>query len=97
MKRAEVIRELKKHQPVLKRMGATALYLFGSTARNKASASSDIDVFIEYKRGSRFSLFDVLEIRSYLTRHLKRRVDVIPRDSFKPAVRAAAEKDTIQV
>lgn len=96
-RRAEAIRELKKHQPALKRMGATSLYLFGSTARNRASASSDIDVFIEYKRGARFSLFDVLAIRNYLTRKLNRRVDVIPRDSFKAAVRTAAEKDAIRV
>lgn len=78
-------------------MGATSLYLFGSTARNEAKATSDIDVFIGYRKGSGFSLFDVLKIRRYLSDHLKRPVDVIPRDSLKPAVRAAAEKDAIRV
>lgn len=78
-------------------MGVTSLYLFGSTARNRATPTSDIDVFIGYRKGSGFSLFDVLEVRRYLSVHLKRPVDVIPRDSFKSAVRAAAEKDAIRV
>ena len=48
MTKAEAIRELRKQAGAIKALGATALYLFGSTARNKASAKSDVDIFIDY-------------------------------------------------
>jgi predicted nucleotidyltransferase len=36
-------------------MGATALYLFGSTARDEAGEASDLDLFIDYDPDSRSS------------------------------------------
>lgn len=97
MKRDAAIRELKKLKPALKKMGATSLYLFGSTARNTAGLKSDIDVFIGYNAKSGFSLFDVLDIRRFLRRELKQRVDVIPEDSLKPFVKKEALRDAIRV
>ena len=44
MTKAEAIRELRKQAGAIKALGATALYLFGSTARNRASAKSDVDI-----------------------------------------------------
>jgi predicted nucleotidyltransferase len=48
MKRSEALRKLYAHAGAIKALGATSLYLFGSTARNKANAKSDIDLFIDY-------------------------------------------------
>ncbi|MBP8938223.1 MAG: nucleotidyltransferase domain-containing protein, partial [Agrobacterium sp.] len=48
MKRTDAIRKLKRHAHAVKSMGATSLYLFGSTARDEALASSDLDIFIDY-------------------------------------------------
>jgi len=50
MKKSEALRKLKSHADALKALGATSLYLFGSTARNKANAGSDIDLFLDYDR-----------------------------------------------
>ena len=49
---------------------ATALYLFGSTARDGATFSSDLDLFIDYDLGGRFSLVELVGIKQLLERRL---------------------------
>jgi uncharacterized protein len=48
MRRAEALKKLRSFAGPLRAQGATSLYLFGSTARNKAGAKSDLDLFIDY-------------------------------------------------
>jgi len=60
MTKAEAIRELGKQAGAIKALGATALYLFGSTARNRASAKSDVDIFIDYDPRGRFNALDLV-------------------------------------
>jgi uncharacterized protein len=38
---------LKEQADAARALGATGLYLFGSTARDEASAPSDLDLFID--------------------------------------------------
>lgn len=47
-------------------MGATALYLNGSTARNEATNTSDLDPFVDYDPTSRFDAFDLVGIKLML-------------------------------
>ncbi|MGV1903987.1 nucleotidyltransferase domain-containing protein [Agrobacterium sp. 22-3674b3] len=47
MDRIVAIRSLKKPARAIKGIGATRPYLFGSTARDGAGSSSDLDVFID--------------------------------------------------
>jgi len=56
MTRTDAISQLLRHADAIKAMGATSLYLFGSTARNEAAPDSDLDLFLEYDPESRFSL-----------------------------------------
>jgi predicted nucleotidyltransferase len=48
MNRAEALKKLRTFAGALRARGATSLYLFGSTAKNKAGANSDLDLFIDY-------------------------------------------------
>jgi uncharacterized protein len=66
MTRTEAIAELKRHADAIKAMGATSLYLFGSTARNEAAPDGDLDLFLEYDPASRFSLVDLVGIKLFL-------------------------------
>ena len=50
MRRSEVIDRLKQAEPAIRELGASALYLFGSYARDEATTDSDIDVFIDKDR-----------------------------------------------
>jgi len=97
MKRRAAIRRLEQHKAAIRARGVRRLYLFGSTARDEGRASSDVDVFIDLERGARFSLFDLMDLRDYLSRKLGARVDVFPRDGLHRVIRADVEREAIRV
>ncbi len=78
-------------------MGATALYLYGSTARDEAQAASDLDLFIDYDPGARFSLLDLVGIKQFLEEELAMDVDITTRNSLHPMLRADIEQSAIRV
>ena len=47
MRRDDVIAHLRQTEPALRALGVAGLYLFGSYARDDASAGSDVDVFVD--------------------------------------------------
>ncbi|EGP57760.1 putative nucleotidyltransferase [Agrobacterium tumefaciens F2] len=81
----------------MKSMGATSLYLFGSTARNEAMASSDLDIFIDYDPGRRFSLIDLVGIKQFLEEELEVEVDVTTRNSLHPMLRTDIEQSAVRI
>ncbi len=58
MRKSEAIEKLTAQADAIRALGATSLYLFGSVARDEASASSDLDLFIDYDPTKKFSLVD---------------------------------------
>jgi hypothetical protein len=76
---------LSDHKKILLRLGAQALSLFGSVARDDSSATSDVDVLIEFdsKRG----LFGFISLKNYLEKLLGRPVDLVTKDALHPALR----------
>ena len=97
MKRRAAIRSLERHEGALRSRGVRRLYLFGSTARDESRTSSDVDVFVDLARGARFSLFDLMDLRDYLSRKLGARVDVFPRDGLHRVIRADVERQAVRV
>lgn len=97
MKRSDAVKKLKKHADAVKSMGATALYLFGSTARNEAQPSSDLDLFIDYDPTRSFSLLDVVGIKQLLEEELSVEVDVTTRNSLHPMLRTDIEQTAVRV
>ncbi len=97
MNRIDAIRKLRQHAHAVKGMGATALYLFGSTASNEARASSDLDVFIDYDPAKRFSLIDLISIKQFLEENLAVEVDVTTRNSLHPMLRNDIEQSAVRV
>lgn len=64
MKREEVLAIVAQHQEDLKAMGVKSLALFGSVARDEATADSDVDFLVEFDRP--IGLFDFSRVRLYL-------------------------------
>jgi predicted nucleotidyltransferase len=54
MRHDQAIALLSGQADALRALGATSLYLFGSTAGGAARLDSDLDLFIDYDPGSRF-------------------------------------------
>ena len=97
MNRSDAIRKLQQHADAVRGMGATALYLFGSTVRNEAHASSDLDLFVDYDPATRFSLIDLVSIKQLLEESLSVAVDVTTRNSLHPMLRDDIEQSAIRV
>lgn len=97
MDKRKAIATISRHADDLKAMGVRRLYLFGSTARGTAKEGSDIDVFIDLRRGARFSLFDLMELRDRLSRYLGTKVDVFSRDGLHRLIRAQVEREAIRI
>lgn len=97
MKRAEAISRLSEKEPILRKMGAASLYLFGSTARNKATTDSDIDIFIEPVKDRPFSLVDLVRMKAFLRRSLQRDVDLTTRRSLHPLLRRSIQKSAVKI
>ncbi|WP_421362694.1 nucleotidyltransferase family protein [Agrobacterium rosae] len=97
MEKAVAIEKLKQSADAMKRMGATTLYLFGSTARDESSASSDLDLFIDHDPAKRFSLFDLVGIKQFLEEELSVNVDVTTRTSLHPMLKGDIEQSAIRI
>lgn len=97
MNRMDAIAKLQQHADAVKGMGATALYLFGSTVRNEARANSDLDLFIDYDPDKRFSLLDLVGIQQFLEEEFAIKVDVTTRTSLHPMLKDDIEQSAVRV
>jgi hypothetical protein len=97
MNRIEAIARLREVAEGVKARGATALYVFGSAARNEAGPGSDLDLFVEYDPARKFSLVDLVGIKLFLQDALGVEVDVTTRDSLHPMLRKDIENSAIRV
>ncbi len=97
MRRQDAIAALREQANEVRSLGANALYLFGSTARDEAAAQSDLDLFIDYDRANKFSLVDLVGIKQLLERRLGVGVDITTRDSLDPLLREKIEASAERV
>ncbi len=97
MRKTEAVSKLKDHAEAIKAMGATALYLFGSTARDETSDSSDLGLFIDYDPSTSFNALDLVGIKQFLEEELEIPVDVTTRDGLHPMLRHDIEQTAMRV
>jgi uncharacterized protein len=97
MNRIEAIASLTHYAQAIKAMGATSLYVFGSTARDEATKVSDLDLFIDYDLNSRFNALDLVGIKQFLEDQLQISVDLTTRDGLHPMLRNEIEKSALRV
>lgn len=92
-----VIKVLRKNKEVFEsQYGVTALYLYGSFSRGKASDTSDVDVLIETPR--RFKKFrNYLEMKRLLQKSFNREVDLVYWDSLNPVIKEEIKEETIRI
>jgi predicted nucleotidyltransferase len=97
MDRDTVIATLKDHEAELKALGIVRLSLFGSTARDEASGSSDVDVAVEMKPGPRgFARLERLDaVRDRLAAILGTSVDLIEEPSDRAGVQREIDRDRV--
>jgi predicted nucleotidyltransferase len=97
MTRSDALARLKPLEPALRRQGVTALYLFGSVARDEATAGSDVDLLFDVDRDVKFSLFDQSRIQTELADTLDAGVDLVAAEGLRPAMRTRVDGELVRV
>lgn len=71
---------------IRERYGVARIGVFGSVARNEATAASDIDILVEFREGE--ETFDhFMDLKFYLEDLLGRKADLVIIDTLKPRIR----------
>ena len=93
---ARTLQLLTEHKPVLaQRFGVTDLALFGSTARDSAGDSSDIDILVDFDGPATSNRY--FGVQFYLEDLLGRPVDLVTEKALRHELRPFIEKEAVHV
>jgi predicted nucleotidyltransferase len=97
MTRDEVIARIQARADDIGSLGASALYLFGSAARDELRDDSDIDVFIDRQPDFKYTFIHLTGLQFLLEEEFEREVDVMTRGSLHPLLKSDIEASAIRV
>ena len=96
MGRDEVLALLRAHKPVLKRrFGVVDLALFGSFARDSATAVSDIDILVRFDGPADWRRY--FGAQFYLEDLFGRSVDLVTDKALRTELRPRVEREVVHV
>jgi hypothetical protein len=95
MERQQIVRILGTQRQELSRRGVKTLRLFGSTARDEASAASDVDLLVAFEATPSYS--DFMKLRIFLEDLLGVEVDLVTENGLRERVRPQVEQEAIRV
>ena len=97
MDRQSAIAVIRNHEFELKNLGVTSIALFGSTARDEATAQSDVDVAVTLVPGPRgFAHLDRIDrLKEYLSSILGRPVDVVDEPAASPRIQREIDRERV--
>jgi uncharacterized protein len=94
MDKQQVLSLVEANRDRLDEFAVKALFLFGSVARDEATAASDVDFLVEFSRP--VGLFVLLGLQSFLEELLGCAVDVGTATSLRPHLRETVLKEAIR-
>jgi predicted nucleotidyltransferase len=96
MQQERLLQTLKqKNAELTTKFGVKSLLLFGSVARNEATAASDVDLLVEFNRPTGY--FGLFALQDYLEKLLGCPVDLGTPDSLKPYIKERIQGELIRV
>jgi predicted nucleotidyltransferase len=96
MERAEAVRLLTRHKPILvQRFGVRRLALFGSMARDAARPDSDVDVLVGFDGPATPEAY--FGVQFYLEDLLGHPVDLVTERALRSELRPYVERDAIPI
>lgn len=92
----EVKLQLQALKPTLnKRFKVETIDIFGSYAREKQTVKSDLDILVTYS--GTVSLFAIYDLKQYLKRKLRMKVDVVSKEFLNKHIRDQVLKEVVAV
>jgi predicted nucleotidyltransferase len=76
---------LRVHAMQIQAFGVTRLGVFGSFARDRATAQSDVDLFVVFAQEQK-SLKNLVGLSRYLESLLERKVDLVTPEALNPFI-----------
>lgn len=93
MTKNTILQQLKRHESDLRKKGVEHIAVFGSYAREKAKAESEIDILIELDPNFTMDLFSYAGLKEHIANLFDKPVDVIQKAALKKELRGRVDKD----
>jgi predicted nucleotidyltransferase len=93
--RDQIVATLREHAPELRAAGLAHLRLFGSVARNEATAQSDIDLLADFTPGKTITLVTLGGFEQRLRDLLGAEVEISSADWLKPHILERALREAV--
>ena len=91
-----LLTKLKELKPaILARFKAKEIGVFGSFVRGEQSATSDVDLLVEFEDDA--DLFDLMGLAVYLEEVLKRKVDVVSKRALRIELRESVLREVVAI
>ncbi|MCW4024697.1 MAG: nucleotidyltransferase family protein [Candidatus Bathyarchaeota archaeon] len=85
-------------KPVLKeKFQVETVGIFGSYSRGEQKANSDVDILVIFAEPNDIDLLDLIELKQFLSRKLKTKVDVVQKRALKQRIKDKILQETIYV
>ena len=92
----EVKRQLQALKPTLKkRFKVETIDIFGSYARKEQTEKSDLDILVTYSEV--VSLFTIYDLKQYLKRKLRIKVDIVSKEYLNKYIKDQVLKEAVAV
>jgi uncharacterized protein len=94
----EVKSQLEILKPTLKKkFQVETIGVFGSFCRGEQKKKSDIDLLVTFTEPNDIDLLDFIELKQFLNRKLKTKVDLVKKQALKPRIKNKILQETIYV
>jgi|SRR3989337_985715 len=90
--------QLKVLKPILKeRFQVETIGVFGSYSHEEQKKKSDIDILVTFTEPNDIDLIDFIELKRFLSRKLKAKVDLVKKDALKLRIKDRILQETIYI
>lgn len=83
----EALRRLTRNREKLRTHHVRHIAVFGSTARNEATAGSDVDLLVEFQPDEPVGLFAFVRLLQFLSDIMNTRIDLATPGALRPEMR----------
>lgn len=87
MTRREALRRLTRNREKLRTYSVLHIAVFGSTARDQATARSDVDILVEFDPQKHVGLFAFVRLLDFLSDVMGTRIDLATPDALRVEMR----------